>query len=63
MEILNGKVQWNGRDDIPCTYGKTEDGKLYYLQRNLAKLDANELEKAEAILKTVFGDIVNDEDN
>lgn len=30
MEILNGKVQWNGRDDIPCTYGKTEDGKLYY---------------------------------
>jgi len=40
-----------------------ENGKLYYIQRNLAKLDSAELEKAEAILKTVFGDIFNDEDN
>lgn len=35
MEILNGKVQWNGRDDIPCTYGKMDDGKQYYFIQDL----------------------------
>lgn len=35
MEILNGLVKWNGRDDIPCTYGKTEDGKQYYFLKDL----------------------------
>ena len=36
MEILKGQVQWNGRNDIPCTYGKMDDGKLYYFIQELA---------------------------
>lgn len=35
MEILKGQVQWNGRDDIPCTYGKMEDGRQYYFKQEL----------------------------
>ena len=36
MEILKGQVQWNGRDDIPCTYGKMEDGTQYYFLKHLS---------------------------
>ena len=35
MEILKGQVQWNGRDDILCTYGKMEDGRQYYFIQEL----------------------------
>ena len=59
-DVLGTSPEYLLNEDDNSTY---EDGKLYYLQRNLAKLDANELEKAEAILKTVFGDIFNDEEN
>ena len=38
-----------------------EDRELHYLQRNLEKLDPEQLKKAEAILKTVFDDIFEDE--
>ena len=35
---------------------------LQYLQRNLGKLDANQLKKAENILKAAFEDIFNDDE-
>lgn len=37
-------------------------GELQYLQRNLDKLDAEQLKKAENILKAVFDDIFDDEE-
>ncbi len=43
--------------------GKAPDNtKLAYLQRNLEKMDTERLKKAETILKTVFGDIFDDEE-
>jgi len=41
---------------------KDDDSKLSYLQRNLEKLDDKKLEKAEMLLKTVFDDIFDDEE-
>lgn len=41
---------------------KNEDTKLSYLQRNLGKLDDKKLEKAETLLKTVFDEIFEDEE-
>jgi transcriptional regulator with XRE-family HTH domain len=40
----------------------TESQELLYLQRNLGKLDPERLKKAETILKTVFDDIFEDDD-
>ena len=37
--------------------------QLQYLQRNLAKLDDAKLDKAKAILSTVFDDIFNDDED
>ena len=37
-------------------------GELQYLQRNLSKLDADQLKKAENILKAAFDDIFDDDD-
>lgn len=49
-----------GNDEME---GKSPDNrKLAYLQRNLEKMDLDRLEKAETILKTVFGDIFEDEE-
>ena len=39
-----------------------ENKELLYLQRNLGKLDSEKLKKAEALLKTVFDDIFEDDD-
>lgn len=39
-----------------------EDDKLHYLQRNLGRLDNENLKKAESLLKTVFNEIFDDED-
>ena len=39
-----------------------ENEELLYLQRNLGKLDSERLKKAEAILRTVFDDIFEDDD-
>ena len=39
------------------------DAKLNALQRNLGKLNEEELKKAENVLKAVFSDIFNDEDD
>lgn len=40
-----------------------EDGKpLNYLQRNLGKLDSDQIKKAENILKAAFDDIFDDEE-
>lgn len=39
------------------------DAKLNALQRNLGKLNEEELKKAEDVLKAVFSDIFNDEDD
>ena len=36
MEIKNGLVQWNGRNDIPCTYIEMEDGSKYYIKQDLS---------------------------
>ena len=36
--------------------------RLKYLERNLGKLDDEQLKKAEVILKTVFDDVFTDED-
>ena len=41
----------------------TANKKLLYLQRNLGKLDPERLKKAETILKTVFDDIFEDDDD
>ncbi len=38
-----------------------ENTELLYLQRNLGKLDPERLKKAEALLKTVFDDIFDDD--
>ena len=40
----------------------SENKELLYLQRNLGKLDPERLKKAEALLKTVFDDIFEDDD-
>ncbi|MBR7020005.1 MAG: helix-turn-helix transcriptional regulator [Lachnospiraceae bacterium] len=40
-----------------------ENKKLHALQRNLSKLSEKDLEKAEGMLKAVFMDIFNDEDD
>ena len=40
----------------------SENKELLYLQRNLGKLDPDRLKKAEALLKTVFDDIFEDDD-
>lgn len=45
-------------DNISC-----ENSKLSSLQRNLGKLNEDDLEKAEGMLKAVFKDIFNDEDD
>lgn len=42
---------------------KPDDSKLIYLQRNLEKLDKERLNKAETILKTVFTDIFEDDED
>ncbi|MGM9946489.1 helix-turn-helix domain-containing protein [Floccifex sp.] len=41
---------------------KPENKKLSYLQRNLGKLNEEELQQAEGMLKAVFRDIFEDED-
>lgn len=40
----------------------SEHNDLLYLQRNLQKLDHEELKRAEAILKNVFYDIFDDDE-
>ena len=40
---------------------ENDNEQLQYLQRNLGKLDPEQLEKAETILKTVFDNIFNDD--
>lgn len=40
-----------------------DDKKLTYLQRNLGKLDEEQLKKAETVLKAVFDDIFEDEED
>lgn len=44
-----------GRDEAPSN-------ELYYLQRNLGKLDPEQLKTAEGMLKAVFNDIFEDDD-
>ena len=40
----------------------SESDELLYLQRNLKKLDSDRLRKAEKILKSVFDDIFDDDE-
>lgn len=47
--------------DIADT-GIVENPKLEYIQRGLKQMDKNELAKAEMLLKTMFEDIFNDEE-
>ena len=39
-----------------------DDNQLKYLQRGLGKLNPEQLDKAEKLLKTVFDDIFDDDD-
>lgn len=48
----------NGSDDYP----DKDSEPLQYLQRNLGKLDTDQLKRAENILKAAFDDIFNDDD-
>ena len=48
---------------VPDYYPHANQEELQYLQRNLGKLDAQQLKKAENILKTVFDDIFDDNDD
>lgn len=41
----------------------SSQGSLQYLQRNLGKLDADQLKKAENILKAAFDDIFDDDED
>lgn len=41
----------------------TNNSELNYIQRNLNKLNPEQLKKAENLLKTVFDDIWNDEED
>ena len=41
---------------------KSDDPKLEYLQRGLKQMDKKELEKAEMLLKAMFEDIFNDDE-
>ena len=50
-----------GNEDMQ---GKTPDQKeLHYLQRNLEKMDDEKLQKAKTILKAVFNDIFEDDED
>ena len=49
-----------GNDDVSKI--SNDNKKLGYLQRNLGKLNKKELEQAEGMLKAVFVDIFNNED-
>lgn len=40
----------------------TPSDELHYIQRNLGKLDKNQLKRAETILKAAFNDIFDDEE-
>lgn len=40
-----------------------ENKRLYYIQRNLEKLDEQKLKQAEKILQTVFDDIFEDRED
>lgn len=42
---------------------KDNDEPLQYLQRNLGKLNTNQLKRAENILKAAFDDIFDDDDD
>lgn len=44
------------------TEEKADNRELLYLQRNLGKLDPERLKKAEAVLKAVFDDIFEDDE-
>lgn len=49
------KLLGNNIDDL-----EVPEGKLSYIQRNLGKLDNEQLKKAENVLKIVFDDIFDD---
>lgn len=51
------KLLGNNIDDL-----EVPEGKLSYIQRNLGKLDNEQLKKAENVLKIVFDDIFDDEE-
>lgn len=53
LDILLG----NNIDDL-----EVPEGKLSYIQRNLGKLDNEQLKKAENVLKIVFDDIFDDDE-
>ena len=50
-----------GNDDTKNV--SNENAKLHYLQRGLGKLNQEDLAKAEGMLKAVFMDIFNDEED
>lgn len=41
----------------------TSSDELHYIQRNLGKLDSEQLKRAETILKAAFNDIFDDEED
>lgn len=49
-----------GRTEVCDIHGDSKE--LKYLQRNLRKLDSEQLEKAEAVLRAVFDDIFDDDE-
>lgn len=54
IDFLLGNDEMEGK--IP------DNSKLQYLQRNLGKLDSANLEKAQTVLKAVFDDIFEDDE-
>ena len=51
-KMLGNEMEFEDNDNV----------KLSYLQRNLGKLDDNQLKKAEQVLKVVFDDIFEDDE-
>ena len=42
---------------------QSSSNELYYIQRNLGKLDNDQLKRAETILKAAFNDIFDDDED
>lgn len=59
LETSSDYLLGNTTDPTPIP----ESGDLLFLQRNLNKLDEEQLKKAKTILSSVFDDIFNDEED
>lgn len=53
----------NTTTDYLLGTAQSSSNELYYIQRNLGKLDNEQLKRAETILKAAFNDIFDDDED